>query len=408
MTQAPAHDPARALVVVGNSEGGGAQIALDLIAALDSARYQITLVAPASAALSAWASAHNIDFQPMPLMRSRTGGAPLDDLRALISRLRPGIIHAHGTRAAWFISRCLPGRASAPLIYSEHLFSFEARRGPARLPWLALETYLCRRATVVTTSCERNARFAERVRRGERGPVTVRHYGIDSAGVWRQVAQARDAGDGADALAPPLGAPLIGSVGRLIPQKGLRYLIEAAPAILRAAPSARFLIVGEGPERAALEAQCRAAGLSDRFYFTGARERPWELLARCDVIALPSLWEGLPLTLLEALAAGLPVVASDVGGAREALGPHLRHGLTPPRDAAALASAITRLLGERELRASFQREGPLAAARYDIQRTQREFAALYESLGRTDARLTNNTDMGTGYPQTTVGQVRVE
>lgn len=378
--------PARALVVVGNSEGGGARIALDLIGALDPARYQMTLVAPASDALSVWASVHGADYQPLPLMRSRRGGETLEHLRELIAHRRPHLIHAHGTRAAWFISRCLPARDATPLLYSEHLFSFDARRGLARLPWLALEAYLCRRADVVTTTCERNARFAEQVRRKTRRLVTIRHYGIDVDEAQRQAARAREvsAVDLAHELALPAGATLVGSVARLIPQKGLRYLISAAPAILRAAPSAHFIVVGDGPERATLEAQCRAVGVAERFHFIGARARPWELLARCDVIALPSLWEGLPLTLLEALAAGLPVVASDVGGAREALGPHLRAGLAPPHDAGALAQAVVRLMREAELRTTFQREGPHAAARYDIQQTRREFTALYDATRSTE------------------------
>lgn len=369
--------PTETLVVVGNSEGGGTRVALDLLSALDSTRFHSTLVAPMAPELAVWAEARDIDYRPAPLLDSRAGGAALRQLRATITDVRPTIIHAHGTRAAWFVSRCLPARGvsgTPALIYSEHLFSFEARRGPARLPWLALEAWLCRRADAMTTSCERNARFAERVRRGT---VALRHYGIDVAAIQRQAASAAES----DPLPFPPEAVVIGSVGRLIPQKGLRYLIEAAPDVIAAEPAARFVIVGDGPERSALEAQCRAAGLSDRFHFAGAHPQPWTLLARCAVIALPSLWEGLPLTLLEALAAGLPVVTSDVGGAREALGVSLAAaGLAPPRDARALASALVGLLGAPVLRERYRREGPAIAARYDIQETQRRCRTLYERL----------------------------
>lgn len=366
--------PAQALVVVGNSEGGGARVALDLLGALDPQRYRATLVAPASAEVSAWATAHGVTYLPLPLLSSRVDGATLRRLRALIVRLRPDLIHAHGTRAAWFVSRCLPAHGAPPLLYSEHLFSFEARRGPLRAPWLALEAYLCRRATAMTTSCERNARFAERLRGRQRRPVAVRHYGIDLASMRGQ------------AVGSLTDATLIGSVGRLIPQKGMRYLIAAAPGVIAAEPAARFVIVGDGPERAALEAQSRAAGLEERIHFVGALAQPWSTLARCAVIALPSLWEGLPLTLLEALAAGLPVVATDVGGAREALGPQLDVSLIPARDADALALAIVRLLREPALRERFGRAGPAQAARYDIQRTQQACVALYDALCGRDAQ----------------------
>lgn len=369
----------RTLAVVGNSEGGGARLALDLLGALDPTRYQATLVAPAADEVSAWATAHGVTFAPLPLLSSRMGGQTLDHLRAIIASERPAIIHAHGTRAAWFVTRCLPARDAPPLLYSEHLLSFQARRGALRLPWLALEAYLCRRAAAVTTCCERDARFVERC---ANRPVAVRHYGIDLADIQRQVASAP-----APRLDLPPDATLIGSVGRLIPQKGLRYLIAAAPAIVAAEPSAHFIIVGDGPERAALEAQSRALGLERRIHFVGALAQPWGLLARCSVILLSSLWEGGPLTLLEALAAGLPVATTEVGLAREALGPELAAvSLARLRDASALARATLRLLREPALRERFQREGPALAARYDIRQTRSACAALYDTLCGRDAQ----------------------
>lgn len=365
---------AHVLVVVGDSAGGGTWVALEGARALDPARYQVTLVAPQAETLARACATIGVTYAPLPLLDSRVGRDVIARLSALIAVHRFDIIHAHGTRAAWFVSRCLPARGGPPLIYSEHLLSFEARRGVAQLPWRGLELYLCRRADYMTTSCERNARFAQVT---HRRAITVRHYGVDVAAIQRQ---ARQVDVAAQALPPD--APLIGSVGRLIPQKGLRYLIAAAPDILRAHPSARFVIVGDGPEQVALEAQCRAAGLAERFHFTGALEQPWATLARCDVIALPSLWEGLPLTLLEALAVGLPVVATTVGGAPEALRPPLSAGLIPSRHSGALAHAVNRLLGDVALRERFQRVGPEVAARYDIHATRRAFAALYdEALG---------------------------
>lgn len=366
---------AQVLVVVGNGEGGGTRIALAVARALDPARYQVTVVAPQTEALASECAVIGARYAPLPLLDSRSGRDVLGRLRALIAQGRFDVIHAHGTRAAWFVTRALPARGAPPLIYSEHLLSFEARRGPAQLPWRALEMYLCRRADHVTTSCERNARFAEAARRGS---VVVRHYGIDVGEIQRAAAYAD--GDAAWRRSLPSDATLVGSVGRLIPQKGLRYLIAAAPDIIHAIPSARFIIVGDGPERAALEAQCQAARVLDRFSFVGALSQPWSLLARCDAIALPSLWEGLPLTLLEALAAGLPVVTSDGSGAGEVLRPALSEGLTPARDAGALARSIIRLLGDETLRQRFQREGPRLAARYDIHETQRAFAALYDDI----------------------------
>lgn len=382
-----ADDRTPALVVLGNSDGGGAWIALDLLGALDPSRYRATLVAPHSAEVSAWAESHGVTFAPLPLLKSRLGGETLRRLRAIIASERPQIIHAHGTRAAWFVTRCLPAQGAPPLLYGELNLSFQARRGALQLPWRALEAYLCRRAAAVIACCEYDARFAERF---TRLPVTVRHYGINLTEIQRQAASApaRDTTTPPwDAFEAPPDAPLIGTVGRLIPQKGLRYLIAAAPAILAAAPAAHFVIVGDGPERAALEAQSRAIGLERRIHFVGAQAQPWRLLARCSVIALSSLWEGGPLTLLEALAVGLPVATTDVGLVREALGPELAAvSVARPRDAAALARVTLRLLRDPALRERFQREGPALAARYDMRQTEQECAALYDALCGRDAQ----------------------
>lgn len=368
---------AHALIVVGNGEGGGTHIAVQAMCALDSTRYAITLVAPYNDTLDEACAAIGARYLPMPLMESRFGHGNISRLSDLLAAERFDVIHAHGTRAAWFISRCRASARSIPLIYSDHIFAFEARRGLARWPWRAIEAYLCSRATYVTTPCESEGVFAERVRSQTATPVLIRHYGIDVGAVNMQALEPDPTGL---LRRLPAGAPLIGTVGRLTPQKGVRFLIEAAPAILRHAPDTHIVIVGEGSERAALQARAHALGLDSRIHFTGALARPWSLLAHCNLIALPSLWEGMPLTLLEALALGLPTVVTPVGIASEALRPDLSAGLTKLRDAKALAHAIRHLLDDTSLQERFHREGPRIAARYDIRETQRAFAALYDDI----------------------------
>lgn len=368
---------AHALIIVGNGEGGGTHIAVQAMRALDSTRYAVTLVAPYNETLDEACAEIDARYVPMPLMESRIGCAVVARLSELLAQERFDVIHAHGTRAAWFISRCHTDIHSIPLIYSDHIFAFEARRGLARWPWRMIESYLCGRATYVTTPCEGEGVFAERVRPDTAAPVRIRHYGIDVGAVKAQALKPDPTG--LLQQLPP-GTPLIGTVGRLTQQKGVRFLIEAAPAILRRAPDAHFVVVGDGSEQAALQARSRALGLEQRIHFTGALAQPWSLLAHCDLIALPSLWEGMPLTLLEALALGLPTVVTPVGVAAEALRPDLSAGLVKPRDAKALAQAICHLLDDTILQARFRREGPHIAARYDIRETQQAFAALYDDI----------------------------
>jgi glycosyltransferase involved in cell wall biosynthesis len=157
--------------------------------------------------------------------------------------------------------------------------------------------------------------------------------------------------------------PLVLTLARLDWQKGLPYLLQAAAMV----PEAIFLLAGDGPERAALETQAQALNLNDRVVFLGFRDDIPDLLAACDMFVLPSLVEGFPLAVMEAAAAGKPVIATAIGGTEEAV----LHGetglLVPPADPTALAAAVRNLLADPAL------AGRLAAA--GKARAQREFAA---------------------------------
>lgn len=139
--------------------------------------------------------------------------------------------------------------------------------------------------------------------------------------------------------------PLVLTLARLAPQKGLDTLLAAA----RLVPEAVFAVAGDGPERGALEAQAATLGLADRMRFLDHRRDVAALLDACDVFALPSLFEGLPLAVLEAMAAGKPVVASNIGGTDEAVLDGVTGLLVPPSDARALARAIREVLGDPSL-----------------------------------------------------------
>src|SRR5262249_44896941 len=139
--------------------------------------------------------------------------------------------------------------------------------------------------------------------------------------------------------------PIVLTAARLAEQKGLCYLLKAAALL----PQAMFVLAGEGPERAVLEAQAAELGLNKRVLFLGHRHDVPDLLACCDLFVLPSLFEGLPLSILEAMAAKKPVIASAVGGNNEVI-VHGETGLlVRPADPAALASAIQAILSDPDL-----------------------------------------------------------
>ena len=195
--------------------------------------------------------------------------------------------------------------------------------------------------------------------------ATLRRHGVPDSRIRvipHGVEALPDMGDGAAARGEfgiPPDAPLVVTVGRLDPMKGHACLLEAAAEVRRHFPSARFLLVGGGPLAEDLRARARALGLEGAVLFAGVRNDVPRLLRAADLFAFPSLdeREGFGIALLEAMACGLPVVASRAGGIPEIV-PDGRGGLlVPPRDARALAGAIRALLGDPSRRAALGREG---------------------------------------------------
>ena len=156
---------------------------------------------------------------------------------------------------------------------------------------------------------------------------------------------ARQAADLA-ALGVPAGRRIVSFVGRLQRQKGVEWLIDSAGAWLAKLPDCDLLLVGTGPLQSRLEAACRAADLADRVHFAGWRSDVPEILAASELLVLPSAWEGMPNVVLEAMASGRPLVATDVEGVRELLGPLAARQVVRYGDTRELADRIIALVSD--------------------------------------------------------------
>lgn len=198
-----------------------------------------------------------------------------------------------------------------------------------RLGWLA------RPEVIYTSATDRAADGRHLLRR------SVIELGID---LNRFLAAGRAPGLRPVGGADPAAGPLIGVVARLARQKGIDTLLAAVPQVLAGRPEARFVVVGDGEERAALVAQAETLGVAGSVTFLGARSDVPEQLAALDVFAFPSRFEGLCLAVIEAQAAGVPVVATPVGGIVETVVPEETGVLVPVDDPAALASALLGVL----------------------------------------------------------------
>jgi glycosyltransferase involved in cell wall biosynthesis len=306
------------------------------------------------------------------LNRGRFDPRILSDLVALARDRRARILHVHGYAAADF-GRLAARRIGAALVLHEH---FADPRMPAYQAWA--DRLLARytdRAIAVSRSTRDflvDERFvpAERVRVIWNG-APLDEFAHPPAGARESVR--RELGLSPETLA-------IGTIGRLSVQKGQRDLLDAAAQVAREFRDVRFVLVGDGDLRPELEAQAAALGLGDRVVFAGHRPDIPAVLAAIDVLCISSTYEGTPLALFEAMAAGKPIVSTAVDGCREVLADELTGLLTPPQDPDRLARALVRMRRDADLR---QRLGAAAAAesgRYDIAECVRRIESLYDEV----------------------------
>jgi glycosyltransferase involved in cell wall biosynthesis len=195
-----------------------------------------------------------------------------------------------------------------------------------------------------------------------------------------------DVGDVRDELALAPDVPLVGTAAGFRPVKAVHVLVEAFAILAPALPAARLVLAGGGPEEPRLRALVHDRGIAERVHFLGYRQDMTGFLRSIDVAALSSDSEGQPLLMLECMANGTPLVATDVGGIRDVLEPGRSVSLVPRRDPPALAAAIEALLRDPARRAEMACEAAERLPMYRIDRVAAEFGALYERLLERSAR----------------------
>ena len=251
--------------------------------------------------------------------------------RRLIRSLRPDIVHGHAS-VGGAVARLAAARTGAACVYTPH--GLLPNRGV-----FAAERILGRLTDAFVAVSPSEAELVERRRLVPAGRVVVIPNGIETERV------AEPALDLRSRLGLAEGTPLVGSVGRLARQKD-PLLFVAACARLAEVSDARFVLIGEGPLRAAAEREVEARSLGDRFLIVPGLQDAASVMGQLDVFVLPSRYEGAPYAPLEAMRAGTPVVLSDVVGNRDVVVDGESGLLVPPGDPVALAAAVMRIIEE--------------------------------------------------------------
>lgn len=180
----------------------------------------------------------------------------------------------------------------------------------------------------------------------------------------------------------PEEAQVIGSIGRLTEQKGYDILLAAASEVLSERPQALFLIIGEGEQRAHLEEIAARLGIQDRVRMPGSRPDIEQILGIMNLFVSSSRWEGLPTVIMESMASGLPVVATDIPGNRELVQPNISGWLALPENPQDLANKILQALQADQQRAAFIKGGREIVQAYSIKNIARKYADLYRTISR--------------------------
>ena len=266
----------------------------------------------------------------------------------LIRTLQPDLIHAHNlffrTTEVAAILRMI---FRVPLVTTLHLGKSEGNGKLLNTLISAYEltvgNFIVRRSDRIITVSNAVAQHARRMG-GHSAPLTVIPNGVDT-GVFYPAPDRNRTGQ------------TVLFIGRLVPNKGPKTLIQAVPLVLVQHPQAQFVLVGEGPLRARLQEQAKRLGVGHAVHFLGIRHDVPVLMRQAALLVRPSTLEGMPLTVLEAMASALPVVATPVGGTPELLKNGVHGYLIGVGDRVALANAIIRLLGDRWLAEEMGRRG---------------------------------------------------
>jgi glycosyltransferase involved in cell wall biosynthesis len=297
-------------------------------------------------------------------------------LSRVLNRLKPGIVHAHDPHAVAMaaLGLSMASTAAPPALVASRRVDFRLKKNSfSRWKYRQVDAFICA-SHAIAALLEADGIEPSRV-------FTV-HEGIDV----ERVAHAEPVSVHAE-LWLPAHAPIVANVAALVEHKGHRHLIDAAALVVREVPDARFVILGEGPLRPALEHQVKHLRLEKHVFLPGFRVDVHSWLKGADMFVMPSETEGLGTSILDAMAAGIPVVGTAAGGIPEAVLNDVTGFVVPTGDPRALAASIVRLLRDPALRERMGQAGwARARERFTVERMVEETRKVYQLVSKAGHR----------------------
>ena len=309
-----------------------------------------------------------IEVQLLPQKENATDYLSFLKVARILKEKRPDVIHTHNTQP--FIDGTIAAMLAGvkTVVHTDHARSFPDKRRYMFAEWLI--SHYAYKIVGVSEHTANNLISYEKISKDK---LVVIPNGIDGA----QFQSPFDPESKKRELGISNTGPIIGLGVRLSEQKGITYLLQAMPALVAEFPSIILLIAGSGPLEETLKSEAEQLGVNNNVHFLGPRLDLNEIIRLFDVYVLPSLWEGLPMVLLEAMAAGLPIVATDVGGVATAVHDGQNGLLVTARNPDLLASSLIRLLRNESWRRDY---GSFGRRIFDGQFSARIMTEKYERL----------------------------
>jgi len=329
--------------------GGGQIHLLSLVSSLDKSLFEVRVCSGDGGALVEAVKNRGITHIPISMTKkfSRNTVAEIVDV---LSEFRVDVLHTHGG-VAGFYGRWAARKCKIPVIvHTLHGIHYLHYKNMAlKFVYILLEKWFSRFTDAVIYVCDSDKTRGNKYGLvPERKSVVIRN-GVDFLTFEMPGGKPIEELDWGEELGIDLSQPIIGTVARLHRQKGIPYLLEAARLLSQEIPGIQFLIIGGGPWKDKLLEQKNRLGLETSVHFLGERKDIPQLLSLIDVVVLPSLWEGLPYSLLEAGSAGKPIVATDVDGVKEIITDGKTGILVPPKSPGKLAGALRQLIEKKNL-----------------------------------------------------------
>lgn len=321
----------------------------------------------------------NVPVHVQPHLRSAPHPADVlayRDLKALIASGEFDLVHCHSTKAG-ALARLAANRLDVPTVFTVHGWGFYNTEYGALRPLVVRgERYLARKTEEVVCVSKHDRREGHKrdILEGDEG--TVVHNGIPP------LEPPKDRTTIEEAFGIDDEVPVLGAIARLAPQKDPLRILEVAKRLQHRGHEFAMVLIGSGPLQEECEDYVDRHGL-ERTYLPGFREDAKDLLHDFDVFLLPSRFEGFPLTVLECLHAGVPLVAHDVGGVAEAVDDGVTGFVVPPTADATFEDRVATLLDEPDRRRKMSvRSQQVARARFTEDRMVEEYSAVYERILR--------------------------